>query len=219
MQQSQRGAHQTRDQHAKPWRAGETRRCKSAHGPHQQGAFEADIDPTAFFGQHFAETDKKIRRRYPDRARHQGKHHAVPAKAAASLTISETMAGVQKRIAREHAKEDETLQDQRGGSRHVETSLQHARRSPKSAHENRDGNDCKRILARQKGDQNSRIAKADNERFARGPMYGQNFEGAGETGPCATDRDRQESSGVPSEDPRLGQRGGCRRERPSKNPA
>ena len=58
MQQSQHGTHETRDQHAKPWRSGETRRGKPAHGTHQQGAFEAYIDPTAFFGQHFAETDK-----------------------------------------------------------------------------------------------------------------------------------------------------------------
>ena len=37
-------------------------RPESRHGAHDQGAFLAEIDPSAFFGDRFAETDEQERR-------------------------------------------------------------------------------------------------------------------------------------------------------------
>src|SRR6516165_3039747 len=78
----------------------------------------------------------------------------IPPSAMSGFPLEKADSPVQ-RVAGEHEHEDDALQDQDRGVGQAEPALQQPAACADAAEQDRDWNDCKRILPREEGDQNA----------------------------------------------------------------
>src|SRR6478609_1456096 len=112
--------------------------------------------------------------------------------AMSGFSLQEADASVQ-RIARQHEDEDDSLQHQHGGVRQAEPPLQQPAAGADAAEQDRDGNDCQRILPREEGDEDARKTIAGGEVGVGAALHGRDLDHARKASRAACEKaDRQD---------------------------